>query len=106
MGRGGEAANSSEMSRGWNLTGGRSLRWAEGDQEQVGFADKRKWEVRTKGISEWKGGFAGESPLRWAWPAFRGDAKELPAKHHFWENKDGTCPQCRPLGSRLATLGL
>lgn len=60
----GKAANSSEMSGGWNLTGGWNLRWTEGDQEQVGFADKRKWEVRRKGISEWKGGFVGESPLR------------------------------------------
>ena len=83
MGRGGEAANSSEISGGQSLTGGQSLRWAEGDQEQVGFAEKRKWEVRTKGISEWKGGFGGESPLRWAWSAFRGDAEELPGKHQF-----------------------
>ena len=63
MGRGGETANSSEISGGQSLTGGQSLRWAEGDQEQVGFTDKRKWEVRTKRISEWKGGFGGNLPL-------------------------------------------
>ena len=51
-------------------------------------------------------GIWGESPLRWAWPAFQGDAEELPRKHQFWENKDGTCPQGRPLGSRLVALGL
>lgn len=98
-----EAANSSEISKGRASQVGRALGGQRGIKNrgslirESGRSDKRdfRMERRIWGIS-----------LRWAWPAFRGDAEELPRKASVLGNKNRDMPPVQSTVGHRVTLGL